>query len=198
VTAFLDNFYDLLAGLRAGRAGERLCEALFARILDGEFSAPDDGERGDDRAGCAAVDTVFYGSGDLCGLIWEAVDQWDHPLLAYETARDFRNCQLSFRWRSSGIRALDLVNGPTLTIEGRDAGGSPRSWYVRLWNYASGSPTDATITLDFNTLNGGYLLPSEADPVWAGDVDRMFISLVPPAMTREARNMPPGRQAGSS
>lgn len=125
------------------------------------------------------VDTVFYGSGDLCGLIWEAVDQWDHPLLAYETARDFRNCQLSFRWRSSGIRALDLVNGPTLTIEGRDAGGSPRSWYVRLWNYASGSPTDATITLDFNTLNGGYLLPSEADPVWAGDVDRMFISLVP-------------------
>ena len=111
------------------------------------------------------VDTVFYGSGDLCGLIWEAVDQWDHPLLAYETARDFRNCQLSFRWRSSGIRALDLVNGPTLTIEGRDAGGSPRSWYVRLWNYASGSPTDATITLDFNTLNGGYLLPSEADPV---------------------------------
>jgi len=125
------------------------------------------------------VDTVFYGSGDLCGLIWEAVDQWDHPLLAYETARDFRNCQLSFRWRSSGIRALDLVNGPTLTIEGRDAGGSPRSWYVRLWNYASGSPTDATITLDFNALNGGYLLPSEADPVWAGDVDRMFISLVP-------------------
>jgi uncharacterized protein (TIGR02217 family) len=126
------------------------------------------------------VDTVFYGSGDLAGLIWEAQDKWDHPLLAYETRRDFRNCQLRFHWRSSGIRALDAVNGPTLTIEGRDAGGAPRSWYVRLWNYASGSPTDADITLDFNAINGGFLLPAEADPVWAGDIDRIFISLVPP------------------
>lgn len=125
------------------------------------------------------VDTVFYGSGDLCGLIWEAQDKWDHPLLCYETSRDFRNCQVRFRWRSGGIRALDLVNGPTLTIEGRDAGGNPRSWYVRLWNYASGSPSDATISLDFNALNGGFLLPSEADPVWAGDIDRLFISLIP-------------------
>lgn len=126
------------------------------------------------------VDTVFYGSGDLAGLIWEAQDQWDHPLLSYETRRDFRNCQLRFHWRSSGIRALDAVNGPTLTIEGRDASGNPRSWYVRLWNYASGSPTDADITLDFNALNGGFLLPAEADPVWAGDIDRIFISLIPP------------------
>lgn len=125
------------------------------------------------------VDTVFYGSGDLGGLIWEAVDQWDHPLLAYETKRDFRNCQLSFHWRSSGIRALDLVNGPTLTIEGRDASGAARSWYVRLWNYAIGTPTDAAISLDFNALNGGFLLPAEADPVWAGDIDRVFISLIP-------------------
>ena len=28
-------------------------------------------------------------------------------------------------------------------------------------------------------MDGGFLLPSEADPVWAGDIDRMFISLVP-------------------
>lgn len=27
---------------------------------------------------------------------------------------------------------------------------------------------------------GGYELPEDSDPVWAGDVDRMFISLVPP------------------
>ena len=33
------------------------------------------------------VDATFYGSGDLAGLIWEAVDGWSHPLLAYETAR---------------------------------------------------------------------------------------------------------------
>jgi uncharacterized protein (TIGR02217 family) len=126
------------------------------------------------------VDAVFYGSGDLAGLIWEAEDLWSHPLLAYETARDFRACVLRFRWRSGGLRRLDEIHGPTLTIEGRDAAGQPRNWYVRLWNYASGGVEDAVITLDFSKLAGGFLLPSEADPVWAGDVDRMFISLASP------------------
>ncbi len=126
------------------------------------------------------VDAVFYGSGDLAGLIWEAEDKWSHPLLAYETARDFRSCVLRFRWRSGGLRRLDQTHGPTLTIEGRDASGAPRSWYVRLWNYASGDPEDAEIMLDFSALAGGFLLPAEADPVWAGDVDRMFISLAAP------------------
>ena len=79
------------------------------------------------------VDTVFYKSNDLAGLIWDAIDRFDHPLLAYETGRDFSGCVLKFRWQSSGVMALDAVNGPTLTIEGRDASGSARSWYVRLW-----------------------------------------------------------------
>ena len=126
------------------------------------------------------VDTVFYNKQDLAGVIWEAADRWSHPLLAYETARDFRRCTLSFRWRSGGVKPLDALHGPTLTIEGRDAAGSSRAWYVRLWNYASGSPEDASIDLDFGALDGGFLLPGEADPVWAGDIDRMFISLVPP------------------
>jgi uncharacterized protein (TIGR02217 family) len=126
------------------------------------------------------VDAVFYTQGDLAGLIWEAEDTHDHPLLAYETARDFRTCRLRFHWRSSGVIALDAVNGPVLTIEGRDASGTARAWYVRLWNYAVGSPEDASVSLDFVTLDGGFLLPGEADPVWAGDIDRMFVSLVPP------------------
>ena len=126
------------------------------------------------------VDAVFCGSGDLAGLIWEAADRWDHPLLAYATARDFRACVLRFRWRSAGVKALDAVHGPTLTIEGRDAAGTPRTWYVRLWNYAVGTAEDARVTLDFGALRGGFTLPGEADPVWAGDVDRMFISLVAP------------------
>ncbi|WP_374944253.1 DUF2460 domain-containing protein [Sphingomonas sp.] len=126
------------------------------------------------------VDAVFYRRDDLAGLIWEAEDRFDHPLLAYESARDFRGCRLSFRWRSSGIKPLDAVHGPTLTIEGRDAAGSPRAWYVRLWNYAAGAPEDAQVVLDFAKLDGGFLLPEEADPVWAGDVDRMFVSLVAP------------------
>lgn len=127
------------------------------------------------------VDAVFYKKNDLAGLIWEAEDRFDHPLLAYETSRDFRGLKLVFHWQSSGIRALDAIDGPTLTIEGRDQSGAARSWYVRLWNYATGSPANAAIALDFDTLAGGFLLPSEADPVWAGDIDRMFISLVPNA-----------------
>ena len=125
------------------------------------------------------VDALFYRTDDLAGLIWESEDRHDHVLLAYATRRDYRDCRVRFRWRSSGVLALDAVNGPVLTIEGRDAAGSPRAWYVRLWNYAQGTPEDAWVSLDFATLNGGFMLPGEADPVWAGDVDRMFVSLVP-------------------
>jgi uncharacterized protein (TIGR02217 family) len=126
------------------------------------------------------VDAVFYRKDDLAGLIWTSVDESDHPLLGYETSRDYRKCQLKFRWQSAGIMALDAINGPTLTIEGRDAAGVARSWYVRLWNYAVGATGDAIISLDFNTLVGGFELPGEGVPVWAGDIDRMFVSLVAP------------------
>jgi uncharacterized protein (TIGR02217 family) len=129
------------------------------------------------------VDAVFYRSDDLAGLIWESEDHWDHPLLAYETNRDYRRLTVTFRWQSDGVLPLDVINGPTLTIEGRDAAGQPKNWYVRLWNYAQGTPTDAVITLPFSQLEGGYLLPAEADPVFAGDIDRMFISLAPPGYT---------------
>ena len=126
------------------------------------------------------VDAVFYKRDDLAGLIWEAEDRFDHALLRYETSRDFRECRLKFRWRSQGIKPLDAVNGPTLTIEGRDASGAPRAWYVRLWNYATGTTEDAVVQIDFANLSGGFLLPGEADPVWAGNIDRMFVSLVAP------------------
>ncbi len=126
------------------------------------------------------VDAVFYKRDDLAGLIWEAEDRFDHALLRYETSRDFRECRLKFRWRSQGIKPLDAVNGPTLTIEGRDASGAPRAWYVRLWNYATGTTEDAVVEIDFANLSGGFLLPGEADPVWAGNIDRMFVSLVAP------------------
>lgn len=129
------------------------------------------------------VDTVFYKTDDLAGLIWASEDRLDHPLLAYETARDYRGCVLSFDWQSDGIMPLDAVNGPTLTIEGRDGAGLSKSWFVRLWNYASGTPTNARIVIDFDALSGGFLLPEEADPLFAGDIDRMFISLVPPGYT---------------
>jgi uncharacterized protein (TIGR02217 family) len=146
----------------------------FARPMMASVVTPHDPA----AAQALRVEVVFYSRQDLAGLIWEAEDRWDHPLLAYETSRDFRRTQLRFRWRSGGIKPLDALHGPTLTIEGRDAAGEARAWYVRLWNYAVGTPEDAVVTLDFDTLDGGFLLPGEADPVWAGDVDRMFISLV--------------------
>jgi uncharacterized protein (TIGR02217 family) len=133
------------------------------------------------------VDAVFYKANDLAGLIWEAEDRHDHPLLAYETDRDFRRCRLSFRWRSGGVIPLDAVHGPTLTIEGRDQSGAPRSWYVRLWNYASGVPEDASVTLDFAAIAGGW---AKEDPVWAGDVERMFVSLVPPGYSNTDAPLP--------
>lgn len=129
------------------------------------------------------VDAIFYRQDDLAGLIWESADRHDHPLLAYQTSRDYRGCRLRFRWRSSGVMPLDAVNGPVLTIEGRDAAGAARAWYVRLWNYAVGSPADCVVTLDFDALMGGFVLPDEGDPVWAGDVDRIFLSLVPVGYT---------------
>ncbi|USA39025.1 DUF2460 domain-containing protein [Pelagerythrobacter marinus] len=123
------------------------------------------------------VDCEFLHQGQLAGLIWASEDRLDHPLLAYETRRDYSHTVLRFRWRSGGIVALDRANGPTLTIEGRDAAGQARSWYVRLWNYASGSPTDARIELPFSALGSGWSLPGT--PVHPADIDRMFISLVP-------------------
>lgn len=126
-----------------------------------------------------AVDAVFLRSNDLAGLIWESEDRWSHPLLALETARDYRGLVWRFRLQIEGAAlALDAVNGPVLTIEGRDEAGVARSWFVRLWNYASGVPRDAEIVLDFDTLDGGFLLPAQADRVFAGDIDRMFISFV--------------------
>ncbi len=125
------------------------------------------------------VDCAFYRRNDLAGLIWESVDRFDHPLLKYETARDYRGCTLRFRWRSEGgVNALDAVHGPVMTVEGRDADGAARTWYVRLWNYAVGAGDDAVVTLDFDDLQGGFSLPGEA--VWAGDVDRLFVSLSSP------------------
>lgn len=127
-----------------------------------------------------SVHCEFLRKGDLVGLIWSSEDTWAHPAHARETNRDYSRCKLSFHWESSGVVALDAPNGPTLTIEGKDVSGNPRSWFVRLWNYASGTPTNADVTLDFGALDGGFGLPADADRVNPADIDRMFVSLVAP------------------
>ena len=171
-------------GWRLAAAGERPTEGFVKRFdpryWTVNFPRPMMASVTTTAPDALAVDAVFYRANDLAGLIWEAEDKYDHPLLAYETDRDFRGLTLRFHWRSAGVLPLDAINGPTLTIEGRDAGGASRAWYVRLWNYASGTPSDAQVTIDFDALDGGFLLPGEAERVWAGDIDRLFVSLVAP------------------
>ena len=124
------------------------------------------------------VDCELMLESGLVGLIWESEDHYDHPLLSYDTSRDYSRTTLSFRWQSQGILPLDAVHGPTLTIEGRDSSGEARIWYVRLWNYADGASDDAQITLPFSDLHEGWL--ADGDLVDPADIDRMFISLVGP------------------
>ena len=140
------------------------------------------------------IDVELHHEGELVGLIWASEDTLDHPLLAYETNRDYSNTSLSFRWQSEGVVALDQVNGPTLTIEGRDAEGNLQTSFVRLWNYAQGTPTDAVITLPFSQLESGFSLPGTR--VYVGDIDRMFISLVPPGFVAGSNTPLPQRFNG--
>lgn len=146
------------------------------------------------RPDALRVECEFHHMGELAGLIWASDDKGDHPLLAYATVRDYAHCVLRFRWRSSGVIALDQPNGPTLTIEGRDATGLQRAWYVRLWNYAEGAPEDAVVTLRFSALESGYALPGE--PVHSADIDRMFISLAPPGYVEGSADPLPARADG--
>ncbi len=140
------------------------------------------------------VDASFLRVGDLAGLIWDSQDLLDHPLLSYATDRDYARTTLTFRWRSGGIIALDAVNGPTLTIEGKDAAGALRSWYVRLWHYAVGTPSDAEVTLPFSALAGGWV--GDGDAVYPSSIDRMFISMVPPGYVAGSTAPLPAATAG--
>ncbi len=130
------------------------------------------------ETGVLRLDLDFLTRGDLVGLIWACEDRASHPLLAYATDRDLRGCTLAFEYVAGpGVMPIDAVNGAVLTIEGRNADGAPRVWYVRLWNYATGSPEAPRIVLDMDQLRAGFGEGGEL--VFAGDVDRLFISVVP-------------------
>ena len=141
----------------------------FARPMMGALTVP--------GTGTLRMDLDFLTRSDLAGLIWGSEDRWSHPLLSYSTDRDYRGCRLSFEWAASaGVMPLDAVNGAVLTVEGRDENGSPRTWYVRLWNYAEGSGLAARVALDLGAMRAGF--GRDGEPVFAGDVDRIFISVV--------------------
>lgn len=170
------SFY--LASARNGQASDHV-QRFDPRFWTVNFPRPMMASVVSTAPDALRVECEFHRAGELAGLIWSSEDTADHPLLAYDTVRDYAYCVLRFRWRSGGVIALDEPNGPTLTIEGRDATGAARAWYVRLWNYAEGTPEDALVTLRFSELQSGYALPGE--PIHPSDIDRMFVSLVPPA-----------------
>ena len=140
------------------------------------------------------VDVELQQGSGLVGLIWESEDRYNHPLLSYDTDADYSRTTLSFRWRSTGVLPLDAVHGPTLTIEGRDSTGAAHTWYVRLWNYASGLPDDAIVTLPFSALREGW--NADGALVQPEDIDRMFISLVAPAFDPAATGLLPAPATG--
>ena len=145
-----------------------------------------------------SVSCEFFRKGDLVGLIWESEDRHSHPAHARETNADYSDCTLSFHWESTGVIPLDAVNGPTLTIEGSDADGNVQTWLVRLWNYASGTPTSADISIDFNVLDAGFSLPADAIRVDPRRIDRMFISLAAPGYVAASAEMFPAPVVGSA
>lgn len=140
------------------------------------------------------VECEMHHKDALIGLIWESEDRFDHPLLAYQTNLDYSRTTLSFRWRSSGLIPLDQVHGPTLTIEGRDRQGQPRTWYVRIWNYANGSNEDAEIILNFSDMREGWA--ADGDLVEPEDIDRLFLSLVAPGHDPQDEGLLPARANG--
>ncbi|MCS6987772.1 MAG: DUF2460 domain-containing protein [Sphingomonadaceae bacterium] len=181
------------ASLRTGAEGVRqsFVRRFTPRLWTVDFPRPMMAALTNPAPRVVRVDLSFVTDGDLAGLIWTSEDRWSHPLLAYETRRDYRGTILSFEWVAGpGLMPLAAVNGPTLTIEGRDAEGRPRTWYVRLWNYARVVGGRTIVELPFGELKGGFLLPDEADPVHAADIDRLFISLVPSSYTGAGAPLP--------
>lgn len=41
------------------------------------------------------IDAEFLREGDLAGLIWESADRFDHPLLAYDTDRNYERATIT-------------------------------------------------------------------------------------------------------
>lgn len=181
VDHYLASHEDQLRRGWVKRFAPRLWTVDFPRPMMAAVSAP--------APDVVRVDLDFLTGSDLAGLIWASEDRWSHPLLAYRTQRDYRGTALAFDWVAGpGVMPLDALNGPVLTIEGRDAEGVDRVWFVRLWNYAEGGPMAARIALDFDDLRAGF--GEDGEPVFAGDIDRMFVSLVPDGFDGSGQALP--------
>lgn len=115
------------------------------------------------------VSGTFTKKDDLAGIIWESTN--------FNNNKDYRGLTLAFDYEGTNIPALDSTHGSTLTIEGRDEADAPVTYYVRLTNYVTSTTGGVShIELDFDTIMGGW---TPTVPVFAGDIDRMYLSFVP-------------------
>lgn len=130
------------------------------------------------RENSVRVDAISYGESDLTGFIWNSEDTKDHPMLRYETNKDYRNVTLEFTWIPFGPVAPlnDEQISPTLAMEGRDESGNPKVYFIRLYNYATDLLDGSwRVSIDFDTAIAGW--DETEEPLYAGDVDNIFISI---------------------
>lgn len=115
---------------------------------------------------------------DLCGLVFTSVDSKEHVSLAYQTKKDYRNMIWQFDLALDAQAPLinDVSRPLMMTVDGRNAGGSPVSYSIALKNYASvPNSRSSHVTINFDTVMAGL----NADvATYMGDVDRITISCI--------------------
>ncbi len=112
---------------------------------------------------------TFPNKNDMASIIWESTD--------FNNSKDYRGITLAFDYEGTNIPTIDATYGSTLTIEGRDEADAPVTYYIRLNNYVTSTTGGVShIELDFDTIMGGW---TPTVPVFAGDIDRMYLSFVP-------------------
>ena len=131
---------------------------------------------------CTADDALlvtcnFRTDADLIGLYWYSDDTYSHANYRYESNYDYSTTILDFDFVLTNIRALDAVNGPTLTINHLDGTVD----YVRLSNYiTSGTSSAGHVHLAFASVGSGWDGTGTID--WT-TVSNLMLSLVNDSFT---------------
>ena len=106
-----------LAGQRDGQEAEWI-QRFDPRFWTVDFPRPMMASVVTTAADALRIELEFHHANALAGLIWDSVDRFDHPLLAYDTDRDYSRTTLSFRWRSGGVVAPSPAGGGWVGVGG--------------------------------------------------------------------------------
>lgn len=120
----------------------------------------------------------FRTGSDFGGLIWNTVDEFDHPTYKYAENNDFSNVVLSYNYSMSGdIQSMDSGKAPTITVITTDG----LTYYVRLWNYVVEGSTgnEGSVVIDFNNLYAGWSPDIEWTKIDPSKIKKLIWSLTP-------------------